>query len=216
MQPYFASVSTHNSNAKIKDIDKSSLGFAADAVAIPFPGGVNHFSIRGSLLTDTTRSFEIFAAEAVWWPRFGPFGESGLALGTFRTSDALGARLYLDLNGRARYGDIRENTTIATLPASGEFTRLGFKSAIKLGFDGEDIWSRLELGASYLYFNTVAAAGAVDTINRFDASVGYKFTDNYGVSLTYKKGRDEDLLMRMDQLFFAFTVKFGEVSGPVF
>lgn len=210
-QPFVTSATTYNSNSKLNDIDKTSAGLMLDFWSVPVLGGRHHFSNRVGYQVDSSRSYEALNGEFVWYPRFTALDTLNLQLGT--KYDPPGASMWFlyDVNARYRHGRIMENLTVPTLPADGSYDRVGWKAEAALGFTGDDFLGNLSASASYLYLETLRSSGIGSAnVERFDASLNYKLSEFYGFSLSYKKGRDEDLLKKFDQITFALTFKFGE------
>lgn len=207
--PFITSQTISNSSAKLKDVEKTSIGAMLATDNVPFFGlGANHFAFRASHQLDTSKVFETNLAEIVWTPDFGPF----VALAFNKTNflggpDGLWYRY--EFSGRMRAGEIIENKGIATLPSRGEFARAGFKAELYAGVAGSDFFSKFTASLSYLYFENLHGGNGIDRFHKLAVGLQYDLTENYGFGITYTRGRDEDLLTELDQVLAALTIKFG-------
>ena len=218
--PFIVSQTMSNSNVKLTDIDKVTFGMMFNAFSIPFFGlGTNHLSGRVGYQSDsaitglTDKTYEATVGELVWWPQFGFF--QALKLGErirFGGSDGIWFRH--DLSGRLRAGDIHWNTSIPTLPKEGDYVRVGYRYELGTGLFGNDFFSKFAVSASYLYFDNRRGANGIDEFYKLGLELKYEVTDNYGFSISYSKGRDEDILKGIEQVVAALTVKFGEGKLP--
>jgi hypothetical protein len=198
-----------NSNNKLKDVDKATMGLAMDFWTIPFFGTYHGFSARGGYQLDTSKSYEAFTSELIYYPPAGLLRIIQLGERT-EVGGPGGFWFVFEATPRLRYGNIYENKTIVTLPPSGEFMRVGYKLAATLGPNGDDFLSKFGISAAYLHFDNTRGGNGISQFEKFDTSLNYKITDNYGISLTYSKGRDEDQLKPVNQVIGAVTIKFGE------
>lgn len=207
--PFVTSQTTSNTTAKLKDIEKTSIGLMLVTDNVPFFGlGANHFAFRASHQLDTTKTFEINLGEIVWTPDFGPFRALDFGKTKFLSGpDGLWYRH--ELSGRLRAGQILENNGIATLPSSGEVVRAGFRAELYAGVLGSDFFSKFTASLSYTHFDNLYGGNGVDQFHKVVAGLQYDLTDNYGFGITYTRGRDEDLLTEVDQILAAVTIKFG-------
>lgn len=212
ISPFVTGVGSYNSNDKLKDVDKAMTGIAVDFWSIPIFGLYHGFSARVGYQIDTSKGYEALSTELVYYPPPGLFGFVQLGEKIQMLGDD-GPWVMLDLTPRLRYGNIYENATIPTLPASGDFLRAGYKMAATFGFGGDDFLSLFGVNIAYTYFDNIYGGNGISQFERFDAALTYKITDYFGISLSYKRGRDEDQLKAIDQIIAALTFKFGEKPG---
>jgi hypothetical protein len=210
--PFVTGLGSYSSNDKIKDVDKATTGIAVDFLSVPIFGAMHGLSARAGYQMDTSKGYEALSTELVYYPPAGLPGFVELGEKT-EIGGQDGLWVILDFTPRARYGNISENTTIATLPMSGEFVRVGYKAAATFGFGGEDLLSKIGLNLTYLFYDNLHGGHGVSQFEKLDATLSYKITDNYGIALTYRRGRDEDVLKPVDQIIGALTFKFGEKPG---
>lgn len=205
--PYARFVGQINSDPKKNDIDNVAFGLRGDLYAIPLFGLENRFSLRGEHLTDSVAEASIAAGEFVWEPRppFDPafphpFGHPQYYFGSN------GPYIKLDLTGRVRFGHVFDPGEKPTILTKESYVRLGGKAGATIGFGGYDIFSSLSLFATYLWFDTVEGLGG--TFDKLEAGASYQITDNFGLTLKYVDGTDEDKLVPVRKLDAGFTVKF--------
>jgi hypothetical protein len=205
--PYARFVGQINADPKKRDIDNAAFGLRGDLYAIPFLGLEHRLSLRAEYLTDSAAEASIAAGEFVWEPRPPfeagfphPFGHPQYYFGSS------GPYLKVDLTGRVRFGHVFDPGLKPTVLTEESYLRLGAKAGATVGFGGYDILSSLSLFATYLWFDTVDGAGG--TFAKLEAGVNYQITDNFGITLKYVEGTDEDKLEPVQRFDAGFTVKF--------
>jgi hypothetical protein len=206
--PYARFVGQFNTNPKKTDIDIAAAGLRGDIYSIPFFGIVeNHLSLRGEYITDSIARSAIAAGEVTWEPipAFDPtrphaFGHPQYYFGPD------GPYIKLDVTGRFRFGQVFDPGLKPTILTQESYVRLGAKAGIMLGFGGSDIFSGFSVYGTYLYFDTVAGAGG--SFEKIEAGVTYQVTSNFGFTVKYVEGTDEDKLEPVHKLEAGFTVKF--------
>jgi hypothetical protein len=213
VRPYVRYVGKFNSKSGLKDTDNLGLGVRADLFEVMlFDTVSNKLSLRGEWLTDSVADSQIAAGELVWTPHFRGALRKFLPLGeTIPLSPADdGPYMSLDLSGRYRYGEVFDAGRSATLITAGEYSRLGGRARIDLGFGGNDLFSGITLFADYLYFHNLADRTGIDGFFKFEAGISYAITETVGLSFGYVLGRDEDKLQPLGRIEANLTVKFGD------
>ena len=208
LTPYARFVGQLNSDPKKKDVDNVGFGIRADVYRVPF-GNIldNAFSLRAEYLTDSIAEASIAAGEFVWEPLPGadldirhPFGNAQPLFGLS------GPNLRIDISGRVRFGHIFDPGLKPTVLTKESYVRIGGKAGATIGFGGYDIFSSLSFFATYLYFDTVEGLGG--TFDKLEAGMNYQITENFGLTVKYVDGTDEDKLEPVQRFDAGFTVKF--------